>query len=60
MLQVLLRWEIRRGSQSFSNSHYESLLYPSPRSKESNLGSRVEGRSGVNAKVRVCPVVGQQ
>jgi hypothetical protein len=52
--------EIRRGSQSFSNPHKESFLYPSPCSKESNLGSRGKGRSGVNAQVRVCPMVGQQ
>jgi hypothetical protein len=48
------------GSQSFSNTHKESLFYPNPSTKESNLGSRGKGRSGVNAQVRVGPVVGRQ
>jgi hypothetical protein len=52
--------EIRKGSQSFSNSHKKSLVDSSPCSKESNIGSRGDGRSGVNAQMSVCPVVGQQ
>jgi hypothetical protein len=45
---------------SLSHTRNHSSNQTLGQSKESSLGSRTEERSGVNAQVCFCPVVGQQ